>query len=101
MVAQRTYNLLMGTKDERINLRIDAEQKRLLEAAAEAEHTTVSAFVLSAATTAAADRLADRRVFTLNEEQWAAFDAALSRPARDVPGLRELMSRPRMLGQSE
>ncbi|WP_311922903.1 DUF1778 domain-containing protein [Microbispora sp. H10836] len=43
------------------------------------------------ATAAARELLADRTVFHLDEEQWQAFDAALSREARDVPGLAELM----------
>jgi uncharacterized protein (DUF1778 family) len=101
MGAQRTYNLLMGTKDERINLRVDASQKSLLEAASEVEQTSVSAFVLSAATAAASNVLADRRAFVLDEQAWAAFDAALSRPAREVPGLQRLMTNPTLLDHGE
>jgi uncharacterized protein (DUF1778 family) len=101
MGAQRTYNGLVGTKDERINLRIDAEQKSLLEAAAEATHTSVSAFVLSAAATAAVNVLADRRTFMLDEFAWRAFDESLNRPARKVPGLRELMTTPTVLDSGE
>jgi uncharacterized protein (DUF1778 family) len=47
----------------------------------------------------AADILADRRVFVLNEDAWRVFDQALSRPAADVPGLRELLSTPTVLDQ--
>ncbi|WP_310741803.1 DUF1778 domain-containing protein [Microbispora sp. H13382] len=81
----------MGGKDERINLRVDAETKRLLENASEVAGDTVSSFVLGAATAAARELLVDRTVFHLDEEQWQAFDAALSREPRDVPGLAELM----------
>ncbi|MEN3537951.1 DUF1778 domain-containing protein [Microbispora sp. ZYX-F-249] len=81
----------MGGKEERVNLRVDAETKRLLENASEAAGDTVSSFVLGAATAAARELLADRTVFHLDEEQWQAFDAALSREPRDVPGLAELM----------
>ena len=101
MDAQRTYNPYVGNKDERINLRVDADQKSMLEAASEAAHLSVSAFVLSAAAAAAANVLADRRAFALDEEGWAAFDVALDRPAADVPGLRELMTRPTILDQGE
>ncbi len=38
--------------------------------------------------------LADRTVFTLNEPSWERFVAALERPPRVPPGLRELFSRP-------
>jgi uncharacterized protein (DUF1778 family) len=33
-------------------------------------------------------------MFVLNEQAWQAFDQALSRPAGEVPGLRELLSGP-------
>ncbi|MEV6818089.1 DUF1778 domain-containing protein [Nocardiopsis dassonvillei] len=86
-------------KAERIHLRVDDQQKALLEAASSASGDTVSSFVLSAATAAAANVLADRRVFTLDDQEWAAFDAALERPARDVPGLRELLAEPGVLDE--
>lgn len=84
----------MGNKDERINIRVDAEQQSLLEAASEAEHTSVPAFVLSAATAAAANILADRRAFTLDAEDRAAFDEALNKPARAIESLRDLLAKP-------
>jgi hypothetical protein len=48
---------------------------------------------------AAADVLADRRLFVLDEQAWQVFDQALSRPAAEVPGLRELLSAPTGLGR--
>jgi uncharacterized protein (DUF1778 family) len=84
-------------KTGRIHLRVDEEKKTLLEAASAASGSTVSAFVLAAATEAAADILADRRAFVLTEDQWREFDEALQRPARDVPGLRELLTTPTVL----
>ena len=86
-------------KAERLHLRVEPEQKALLEAASRAAGDTVSGFVLRAATKAAADILADRRVFVLDEDEWQVFDQALSRPAADVPGLRELLSVPTVLDQ--
>lgn len=89
----------MSSKDERLHLRVDPEQKALLEAASRAAGDTVSGFVLRAATEAAADVLADRRAFVLDEQAWRVFDLALSRPAAEVPGLRELVSEPTVLDQ--
>ncbi|MFI7043567.1 DUF1778 domain-containing protein [Streptosporangium sandarakinum] len=86
-------------KDERINLRVDAERKQLFEAASAAEGRSVSAFILDAATVAAERALADRTVFRLSEEQWAAFDALSDRPARDLPKLRELLDTPTILDE--
>jgi uncharacterized protein (DUF1778 family) len=91
----------MGAKDERLHLRLGPQEKALLEAASSASGSTVSAFVLRAATEAAADVLADRRVFVLDEAGWHAFDRALERPAADVPGLRELLSTPTVLDPPE
>lgn len=85
---------MSGAKEERLHLRLDPEQKALLEAASSASGSTLSAFVLKVATDAAADILADRRAFVLDEDTWRAFDDALDRPATDVPGLRDLMTEP-------
>lgn len=87
----------MSAKAERLHLRVDAEQKALLEAASAATGASVSTFVLAAATEAAADVLADRRVFVLDQQAWRVFDEALTRPAGDVVGLRELLAGPTVL----
>jgi uncharacterized protein (DUF1778 family) len=86
-------------KDERINLRIDADKKRLLEAASGSVGRSVSSFVLEAASVAAEQVLADRTVFCLDEQRWAAFDAALNAPSRDMPRLRRLLETPTVLGE--
>ncbi len=91
----------MTPKAERLHLRINAEQKALLEAASAAAGDSVSTFVLTAATEAAADLLADRRVFLLDEPAWQVFDQALNRPAKDIAGLRELMRTPTVLDAPE
>lgn len=87
----------VSAKAERLHLRLDAEQKALLEAASAATGASVSTFVLAAATEAAADILADRRVFVLDQQAWRVFDEALKRPAGDVAGLRELLAGPTVL----
>jgi uncharacterized protein (DUF1778 family) len=92
----RTLNS-MAAKSDRLHLRLDAAQKALLDAASQATGTNISAFVLRAATEAAADVLADRRVFVLDQEAWRVFDDALARPAGDIAGLKELFSAPTVL----
>jgi uncharacterized protein (DUF1778 family) len=91
----------MSAKAERLHLRVDAEQKALLEAASQAVGENVSTFVLKAATDAAADVLADRRAFLLDEDAWRVFDEALGRPAQEVAGLRELLAAPTVLDTSD
>ncbi|MCG5448343.1 MULTISPECIES: type II toxin-antitoxin system TacA family antitoxin [Micromonospora] len=87
----------MSAKAERLHLRVDEQQKALLEAASQAAGDSVSTFVLKAATEAAADVLADRRAFLLDEDAWRVFDEALQGPAQDVAGLRELLTGPTVL----
>jgi uncharacterized protein (DUF1778 family) len=87
----------MTAKSERLHLRVDAAQKALLEAASQATGTNVSTFVLRVATEAAADVLADRRMFILDQQAWQVFDDALARPARDIAGLKELLGTPTVL----
>ncbi len=90
---------MSSSKAERLHLRVGPEAKALLEAASRAAGDTLSGFVLRAATEAATEILADRRVFVLDENAWQIFDQALSRPATEVPGLSELLSAPTVLDQ--
>lgn len=91
----------MTAKAERLHLRVDTEQKALLEAASQAMGASVSTFVLAAATEAAASVLADRRAFVLDDDAWRVFDEALTRPAGDVAGLRELLTTPTVLDDTQ
>jgi uncharacterized protein (DUF1778 family) len=81
----------------RLSLRTTSGERSLLMAASQAMGVTLSEFVLSHATRAAEGVLADRRAFALDETAWREFSAALDRPARDVPGLRDLLGRPSVL----
>lgn len=89
---------LKVSKSERIDVRASAAVKQLLQEAARAAHKSVSEFLLDAAVVAASQALADRRQFTLGEEQWRAFQAALDRPVQNKPRLKKLLSDPRVTG---
>lgn len=78
-------------KDERLGLRVSESDKAMLAEAAEAEHTTVTGFVLAAARARAEEVLADRRVIRLSAEAYDQFVAALDEPPSPKPRLRELM----------
>jgi uncharacterized protein (DUF1778 family) len=78
-------------KSERVDLRMTPTAKRTLQRAAAVRNKTVSEFLLDSSLTAAFDTLADRRVFQLDEVQWAGFMAALDMPPRDNPRLRKLL----------
>ena len=81
-----------GDRSERLDLRVSAETKRLLEDAAASEDRTLTDFVLASASIAARRVLADRREFTLSPERWAAFTVALEREPRYLPGLATLLA---------
>jgi len=61
----------------------------------------MSEFIPAAATDAAANVLAERRLFVLDETAWHAFHRALAQRAADVPGLRELLSASTVLDPPE
>lgn len=98
--AARSTSRPKSSKSERLAVRISPEQRSLLSAASRAQETTITGFVLTAATRAAEDALADRRRFVLAEPEWAAFIAALDRPPRQFPRLRRLLATPSVLDEA-
>jgi uncharacterized protein (DUF1778 family) len=87
-MAQRTI------RTEKLDLRLSRAAKRTLQAAASAERKSVSEFVLDTALSEAEERLADRRVFTLDGKSWDAFVAALDAPPRRHTRLERLFREP-------
>ena len=79
-------------RTEKLDLRLSRAAKKTLQAAATAERKSVSEFVLDTALREAEERLADRRVFTLDAKRWAAFVAALD-AATPSCSPREVVSR--------
>lgn len=98
--AARSTSRPKNTKSERLAVRISPQQRSLLSEASRTQEKTITEFLLSAATRAAEDVLADRRRFVLAEAEWAAFLAALDRPPRDLPRLRRLLSTPSVLDEA-
>jgi uncharacterized protein (DUF1778 family) len=82
-----------SAKDERLELRLTKDAKRILQQAAAVRHKSLSEFVTDSSITAAYDTLADRRLFILDDKQWDAFMKALDAPPKPNPRLRKLMSR--------
>ena len=74
--------------------RVPAEERELIERAAQVTGSDLTEFVLTHASDAARRVLADRERFALDPEALAAWEAINSRRARDLPGLRDLMERP-------
>jgi uncharacterized protein (DUF1778 family) len=81
-------------RTEKLDLRLTAENKQTLRAAAEVVRRSVSEFVLESAMARAHEALADRQRFGLTEEKWAAFMDALDAPTRPLPRLQKLLTEP-------
>ncbi|MDR3554704.1 MAG: DUF1778 domain-containing protein [Syntrophobacteraceae bacterium] len=84
---------------ERIDIRTTPNVKRLLQEAAAVSNKTVTEFLLDSALTQAAEVLADRRLFLLDDKQWEEFIAALDAPPRPMPGMERLLREPSILEQ--
>ncbi|MGH8755868.1 MAG: DUF1778 domain-containing protein [Burkholderiales bacterium] len=84
-------------RSERIDIRTTPGVKRLLQDAAVTAHKTVSEFLLDSALTKASEIMAERRLFTLTDEQWAAFMEAWDAPSLPMPRLERLLVEPSAL----
>jgi uncharacterized protein (DUF1778 family) len=89
-----TQPILTERRTEKLDLRVSPSAKAKLQAAASATHRSVSDFVMESALSRAEETLAERRVFGLDAEKWAAFQAALDAPARPLPRLQALLDEP-------
>lgn len=78
-------------RDTNINIRAKRAQRDLIDQAAELLGKTRSDFMLETACREAEDVLLDQRVFILDAEAFAQFQALLDAPPADNPRLRKLM----------
>lgn len=81
-------------RNRRLDLRTTPEERELIERAARVTGNDLTEFVLAHASDAARRVLADRDRFDLDADALAAWEAVNTRRARELPGLRQLMSRP-------
>lgn len=73
-----------------LSVRVTADERDLLAAAAEHAHTNLSDFVRRKALEAAELDLLDRRVVTISADDWEKFERWASSPGQPVVGLQEL-----------
>jgi uncharacterized protein (DUF1778 family) len=73
-----------------VSVRMSANERDLLEAAAQEAHTSLSDFIRRKAVEAAEMAILDRRSVTIPAQDWEKFDEWVNSPAKQVPGLREL-----------
>ena len=75
-----------------VSVRINRNERDLLEAAAAQARTSLSDFMRRRALEAAEMEVLDHRLVTIPARQWETFEAWARSPAREVPALRELAS---------
>ena len=74
-----------------ISVRVNPDERALLEAAAAQAHTNLSDFIRRKALEAAEFDVLNRTVITIPAHDWEAFEAWVARPVEVAPGLAELV----------
>ena len=95
IMARRPATNLVGKRAapprETLNIRIQAEERGLIDRAAKVRGTTRTDFILGAARRAAEDTLLDRALISVNSKAYADFVALLDAPAKVNERLRRTM----------
>ncbi len=73
-----------------LSIRLNAEERAILEAAAEQSRTSLSNFVRRKALEAAEAGVLNGTIVTIPAKDWHAFESWLHGPAKSIPALKEL-----------
>ena len=92
---------LQENKVERVQFRVDAQSKRMLERAAAMSNMTVSGFVVSSALSEAARVITERERLILSDRDWEIFARALAKPPAPTAALRAAWALHERLSVSE
>ncbi|AOM98613.1 type II toxin-antitoxin system TacA family antitoxin [Klebsiella pneumoniae] len=79
--------------DVQLNIRAKEAQRALIDTAAEILHKSRTDFILEMACQAAENVILDRRMFNLNDEQYAEFIDMLDAPVTANPAMEKLLAR--------
>jgi len=84
---------LKTPRDTIINIRTRAQDRTLIDLAAQAVGKTRSDFILDTMRTKAESIVLDQRVFALDDKGWGKLQKVLDEPATPNKGLCELLAR--------
>jgi uncharacterized protein (DUF1778 family) len=73
-----------------LSVRVNPDERALLEAAAEQSRTSLSDFVRRKSLEAAEADTLNRTIVTIPARDWDAFEAWVNRPAESIPALKKL-----------
>ena len=82
-----------------LSVRVNPDERAILEAAAEQSRTSISDFVRRKALEAAEADVLNRTIVTIPAKDWDAFETWINRPAEAIPALTELARRTRSWGR--
>ena len=73
-----------------LSVRVNRDERAILEAAAERSRTSISDFVRRKALEVAEADVLNRTIVTIPAKDWDAFEAWINRPAKTIPALKKL-----------
>jgi uncharacterized protein (DUF1778 family) len=73
-----------------LSVRVNEEERALLEAASALSRTSLSDFIRRKALDAAEVDVLDRRIVTIPAKDWEGFEAWANRPSEEIAGLKDL-----------
>jgi uncharacterized protein (DUF1778 family) len=76
-----------------LSVRVNPDERAILEAAAEQAHTTLSEFVRRKALESAEAEVLNRPIVTIAGKDWEALEAWINRRAETIPALASLAQR--------
>jgi uncharacterized protein (DUF1778 family) len=76
-----------------LSVRVNDEERALLESASDLAHTSLSDFIRRKALDAAEADILDRRIVTIPAKDWEAFEAWANRPPEAIAGLKDLATK--------
>jgi uncharacterized protein (DUF1778 family) len=76
-----------------VSVRVNPDERAILEAAAELAHTNLSDFMRRKALESAEADVLNRTIVTIPAKDWEAFEAWVKRPTEAIPALAELARR--------
>lgn len=85
---------MVATKNDRLDLRLTAEQKHEIEQAAALSGRSVTDFSVAVLVREADAVIQQDRELRVSQRGWEAFNESINRPADTVDGLARLLTRP-------
>jgi uncharacterized protein (DUF1778 family) len=81
-------------KSEKFDIRLSLQEEALIKQASLIKHTNPTNFIRQQAVVAAEAVIHEQTRFVVTDEQWKLIEAALDRPARVLPNLKNKLAQP-------